>query len=97
MTTSDFKKIARVLKLVYSQLENEAMAAGIDPTSDEFEIVKNAAREAVLQKHGFTVEEYSAAKEELAKEKIAEKQRVYEVLGEISNKIEKKYVLRHTK
>lgn len=66
MTTQEFKKVGRLLKEVYAQLETEALADGVDFFSEEFIQVRDQLRLAVLSRMGFTLEEYRAAKELVA-------------------------------
>lgn len=65
MTISEWKKIARVLKQVYAELEAEAIAKGINVLSPEYEELRDRARLAVLEKAGFTLEEYRSVKEQV--------------------------------
>lgn len=62
MTTAEFKKVGRLLKEVYKQLEAEALADGVDIFGEEFITVRDALREEVLKRLGFTLEEYREAK-----------------------------------
>lgn len=66
MTTSEFKKIARILKEVYAQLEKEALEEGISLLSPEYDQLVARAREAVLANNGFTLQEYREAKAKVA-------------------------------
>lgn len=63
MTTSEFKKVARVLKEAWKELELESIKQGIDIFSAEYKIIQDKARENILSKMGFTVDEYVKAKE----------------------------------
>ncbi len=67
MTTSQFKKIARILKEVYAELEKEVIDKGGDILSPEYETLVAEARLAVLEKAGFTLEEYRQAKLKVSK------------------------------
>lgn len=62
MTTAEFKKIARLLKQVYSELEKEASEAGISTLSPEYDQLVATARERVLENAGYTLQEYREAK-----------------------------------
>lgn len=62
MNQSQFKKIARLLKGAYAELEQEAVGEGIAITSPEYEKAVAAIREALLEREGFTLEEYRDAK-----------------------------------
>lgn len=64
MTQKEFKKIAQLLKKVYQELEFEALKNGVNITGEEYDLMVANAREAVLKKFGFTIEEYRTAKEE---------------------------------
>jgi hypothetical protein len=65
MTPSQWKKIARLLKEAYKELEQEAVKAGFGVTSPEYEALANKLREAVLKREGFTMEEYEMAANEV--------------------------------
>lgn len=66
MTTAEFKKVARLLKEVYKQLETEALSEGIDIFGEEYAVVRDRLRLEVLRRLGFTLEEYRDAKELVA-------------------------------
>jgi len=66
MTTAEFKKVGRLLKEVYAELEKEALESGVDIFSEEFITVRDALRLEVLKRLGFTIEEYRQAKELVA-------------------------------
>ncbi len=66
MTTAEFKKVARLLKEVYAQLEVEALSDGVDIFGEEYLQVRDALRREVLKRLGFTLEEYRDAKELVA-------------------------------
>ena len=51
------------LKQVYAEMENEALRSGVDTLSPQYQEAINRAREAVLNKYGFTLEEYQEVKE----------------------------------
>ena len=62
MTPSQFKKLARLLKQLYAELEADALNEGVAVTSSEFTQVAKAARLALLEREGFTEEQYEEAK-----------------------------------
>lgn len=62
MTTAEFKKIARLLKKVYQELEQEAISEGISTLSPEYDQLVAKAREKVLESQGYTLQEYREAK-----------------------------------
>lgn len=62
MTISEFKKIARLLKEAYKELEQEALEKGVSLLSNEYDELQSKIREAVLKSQGFTIEEYREAK-----------------------------------
>lgn len=74
MTPQQLKKVMRLLKRAYDELEAEALKAGVAITSPEYEQLVDKVRTAVLQKEGFTVEEFRSAKEELETERVAKKE-----------------------
>jgi hypothetical protein len=63
MNVQDFKRIARILKEVYKEINAEALDSGLSLTSDEYMETIDSVRAMVLEKHGFTLEEYREAKE----------------------------------
>lgn len=65
MTIAQWKKIARLLKKVYEEIEKEAIEEGFDLLSPEYTELVDKARLAVLEKHGFTLEEYREVKEQV--------------------------------
>jgi hypothetical protein len=85
MTTNDFKKVARLLKQVYAELEHEALEEGIDIFSDDFLRVRDALRLEVLKRMGFTLEEYREAKELVAPAKRVD---VTAKLNELTESVE---------
>lgn len=66
MTTSEFKKVARLLKEAYKELEAEALKDGVDIFGEEYQQIQSVIRERVLTRLGFTIEEYREAKELVA-------------------------------
>lgn len=83
MTTAEFKKVGRLLKEVYAELDKEALASGVDLFSQEFKDVQGALRLEILKRMGFTIEEYRQAKELVAP---AKKVDVANQLAEVSGK-----------
>ena len=69
--TAEFKKVARILKQVYAELTKEAVDSGVAITSNEYEQLVSLARERVLSKLGFTIEEYRLVKSEVEKQRGA--------------------------
>jgi len=84
MTIAEFKKIARLLKTVYAELEREALTQGIDITSLEFDELIAKVREATLAKRGFTLEEYRQAKAEYTESKKPQKTDIGSVLEKVT-------------
>jgi hypothetical protein len=66
MEIKDFKKIGRLLKQIYEELETQALKEGVNLLSPEYEELVNKARLAVLEKAGFTLEEYRTIKEQVS-------------------------------
>ncbi len=62
MDIQEFKKIARLLKEVYRELQIEALKNGISLDSAEYDLMVANTRSAILSKMGFTDEEYRVAK-----------------------------------
>jgi ribosomal protein L31E len=65
MTTSEWKRAARILKSVYAELEEKAKEEGVDIFSDEYNEIVEEARISVLKKLGFSLAEYRTAAEEI--------------------------------
>src|SRR3990167_6264736 len=63
MTTQELKKIMRLLKEAYKEMEEEALAKDIDIFSDEYKQIIDKARIIILEKLGFTLEQYREAKD----------------------------------
>jgi len=66
MKTAEFKKIARLLKEVYQEIEKEALKEGINILSPEYDQLIAKARERVLENAGFTLQQYREAKAKVA-------------------------------
>lgn len=86
MDVKTFKKVARALKLLYSELEIEAVKSGLNIASPEYDQLIEAAREALLTKYGYTVEQYEEAKSEYLasiapKEKPTDVQQIFEKIS----------------
>lgn len=65
MTIQEFKRIARLLKQVYAELEKECIEAGISLLSPEYTDLMDKARLKVLEQAGYTLEEYRSIKEQV--------------------------------
>jgi len=66
MTIAQFKKVARLLKLAYAELQKEFIDNNEDILSDEYDVAVSIVREKILEHLGFTLEEYREAKELVA-------------------------------
>jgi hypothetical protein len=64
MTIKEFKKIAQLLNRIYKELELEAIQNGVNVLSGDFDLMKASARDEVLRKFGFTLQDYKDAKAE---------------------------------
>lgn len=60
MTLAEWKKTARIIKEAYKGFELDAVDAGVDIFSPEFQQAKAQIRSAILAKMGYTDEEYKA-------------------------------------
>src|SRR3990167_1217257 len=90
MTTPEFKRVARLLKVVYKELEKEAITEGIDLASEEYEEGINKAREAVLKRMGFTMEEYREVKKQSELNRRQERDaRTMELMSDTKLKVER--------
>jgi len=63
MSIRQFKRVARILKEAWKELEEESLREGIDIFSEEYENLQDLVREKILANLGFTLEEYIEAKE----------------------------------
>lgn len=84
MTIQEFKKVARILKESYKEIEAEALSNGIDIFSDEYKQLIDIAREKILTKLGYTLKEYREIKEQF---EISRKSEVNKKIDEVSQKI----------
>lgn len=73
MTPQQFKKIARGLKALQGELEQEAYNEGWPVTSPEFEAAAQNARTFFVEREGFTIEEYNEAKAIIEEERTRPK------------------------
>lgn len=92
MTTSEFKKIARLLKEAYKELEEEALKNGVNLLSKEYDELQAKVREAVLNSQGFTLEEYREAKAKVTgftqADYVDSTEKTGEMLSELAERIE---------
>lgn len=89
MTPQNFKKIARLLKEAYAELEKQAKVEGIPLVSPEYDTLVEKVREGVFNSQGVTREEYEAAKAEQETEKTQKQEKKAEHMDQILNQIEK--------
>jgi hypothetical protein len=75
---ADFKRIAPLLKKAYKEVEEKALNQGMDILSPEYQELIDEVRILVLQKHGFTLEEYQAIKEEIEENKRSHLESLFE-------------------
>jgi len=66
MNKKEFKRIARILKEAYKEIEKEALEGGLDIFSKEYDNLILMSRAKILEKLGYTVEQYLEAKEQIA-------------------------------
>jgi hypothetical protein len=92
MTSAEFKKVGRLLKEIYSELEKEAIVEGIDIFSEEYIRVRDLVRLKTLERLGFTLEEYRQAKELVAPaKKVDVEKQVSEastIAQDVSNRVD---------
>jgi hypothetical protein len=89
MTNQEYKKIGRILKEVYKELEEEAREIGLSLISDEFELAIVNARKLVLEKLGYTEEEYLAIKGKTADELAKTKHKIDNLQEELEQQKQK--------
>jgi hypothetical protein len=65
MTVAEFKKVARLLKQTYKEVEEEALNSGVDLMSSDYDEMIATVRLAVLEKMGFTLDEYRKMREQV--------------------------------
>lgn len=87
-TIGEWKKIARLLKQVYIELEKEALEKGIDLLSKEYGELIDKTRLLVLEKNDWTLEEYRQIKEQL---EGIDKAGTLEIIREAQRKVEETY------
>lgn len=85
MTTPEWKKVARLLKEAYTQLEKEALSSDTDIFGEEFKKAQDVVRLAILEKMGFTIDEYRAVKLSL---ESAKKQKVDTALAQVNARVD---------
>lgn len=88
MTTTDFKKVARLLKIVYAKIEAEAVESGVDLFSEDYRDLILIARNRTIIKSGFTVEEYEETKTQLENDRAKTKEDKEQVLKHILETVE---------
>lgn len=71
LSTTDWKRIARLLKEAYAALREEALSTGVDIFSSEYTDVTNKVRDTILARAGFTLEEYNQVKNDLENARAA--------------------------
>lgn len=64
-TTTEWKKMARLLKEVYAKIREEAIISGMNILSPEYDELINIARLKILENNGWTLEEYRTIKEQI--------------------------------
>lgn len=65
MTIPEFKKIARLLKETYAELEKEAIKIGLSFDAPKFKDLMDQARLKVVETNGFTLKEYQEVKSKM--------------------------------
>lgn len=73
MTTTEFKKVARSLKVAYEELNKEALVSSVSIFSPQYKEARDLVRAAVLKENGFTIEEYDIVRNQLEAERLAKK------------------------
>ncbi len=63
MDQSTFKRIARLLKAAYNELEIEALKGGISTSSVDYQKALQTIRESLVAQEGFTIQAYDTAKQ----------------------------------
>lgn len=85
MDIATFKKIGRILKQAYSELEIEALKNGINLVSPEYDVMQAELRESVLTKFGYTIEEYREAKAESERIRKQERPNYEEIKSKVDS------------
>lgn len=95
MTTQEFKRVGRLLKEVYKELEAEALKDGLDIFGDKYKQLQDVVRMQVLSRLGYTLEEYQKAKAIVLQaqngkttKKIQENSDNIEMLSEVISELE---------
>ena len=90
MTVSEWKRIARILKYLYQEIELESAREGLLLSEEEFKTLQGRARERLLSKAGFTMEEYEETRKEVSAEQEVKRQEKFDkkYLAEISDQLQ---------
>ena len=65
MKINDFKKVKRLLDKAYKEVEREALSAGVELISPEYDMLLEKTRDVVLKKLGIPLNEYFGIQEKL--------------------------------
>lgn len=84
MTLTEFKKVANLLKQAYREVEAEALTAGIDLMSEEYDQLIAKTRELVITSSGFTVEDFDQLKTKI---NSTSKVGMYDYMQKVNSKI----------
>jgi hypothetical protein len=63
MRISEFKRVARLLKTAYAEIEKEALRTGLSIASPEYDAIIDRIRLEILDREGYDIEEYREAKD----------------------------------
>ena len=65
MTLKEYKRVDELLKEVYKELQADALQRGIHPASREYDEMVAVTTKAVIEKMGYTLEEYQKTKDRM--------------------------------
>jgi hypothetical protein len=89
MQPSQYKRIARILKELRQELEKDALKEGVPITSSTFNEAYEAIRTSILEREGFTIEQYKQASEGVKTERETKKKEETEVSKKQNEGLEK--------
>lgn len=83
MTSKEFKKVGRLLKELYKELEQEALSEGLDIFGEQYAQMQSTIRRALLTKMGFTNEEYVEARDRVVNEQKRQREELERLKNEV--------------
>jgi len=92
MNAKQYKKVGQLLKKLYEEMQREALDNGVNIASQEFTDAIDKAREAVLNKMGFTLQEYRDIKSKVEAFTSADIMSEVEAIRKAIKEVDEKYI-----